>query len=564
MATISEALAIAVQHHQAGRLQAAEQIYRQILAVEPNRAHAWHLLGVVAHQVGRHGIAVEYIGRAIELNGTEADFHNNLGEVYRALRRIPEAAACCRRALELNPGLAGAHNNLGNAMKDQGNLDEAVACYRRALHLKPDFAEAHNNLGIAFRNQGKLDEAVACYRRALELKPDYAEAHNNLGIALGDQGKRDEAITCYHRALELKPDYAEAHSNLGIALGDEGKRDEASVCYRRALELKPDYADAHWNQSFISLATGKFERGWAEYEWRWRTSHCQPRGFSQPFWDGLPLQGRVILLHAEQGLGDTIQFVRYVAPVKQRGGVVIVECPGPLLSLLTSHAGIDRLVRWGNELPAFDVQSPLLSLPGIFHTSLETIPAEVPYLFADPGLVGHWRQELGGIAGFKIGIAWQGSPKYRSDRDRSIPVSCFEPLARCPGVRLLSLQKGAGAEQLQQVTDRFPVIDLGSRLDEASGAFMDTAAVMMSLDLVITSDTSIAHLAGALGVPVWVALPFVPDWRWLLDRSDSPWYPTMRLFRQERRGDWQTVFQRIEVALRQRVASQTTRADEES
>ena len=628
MATISEALAIAVQHHQAGRLQAAEQIYRQILAVEPNRAHAWHLLGVVAHQVGRHGIAVEYIGRAIELNGTEADFHNNLGEVYRALRRIPEAAACCRRALELNPGLAGAHNNLGNAMKDQGNLDEAVACYRRALQLKPDFAEAHNNLGvafrgqgkldeavaccrralqlkpdyanahnalgnalkdqgnldeavaryrravelkpdfaeahnnlgIAFRNQGKLDEAVACYRRALELKPDYAEAHNNLGIALGDQGKRDEAITCYHRALELKPDYAEAHSNLGIALGDEGKRDEASVCYRRALELKPDYADAHWNQSFISLATGKFERGWAEYEWRWRTSHCQPRGFSQPFWDGLPLQGRVILLHAEQGLGDTIQFVRYVAPVKQRGGVVIVECPGPLLSLLTSHAGIDRLVRWGNELPAFDVQSPLLSLPGIFHTSLETIPAEVPYLFADPGLVGHWRQELARDAGFKIGIAWQGDPKHRNDHNRSIPLGRFEPLAHRPGVRLLSVQKGSGVEQLQHLAEQLPVTELGSRLDD----FMDTAAVLVNLDLVITCDTSVAHLAGALGVPVWVAIPFVPDWRWLLDRSDSPWYPTMRLFRQDRRGDWQGVFRRVEVALGEQIAGRAVRPGEQS
>jgi hypothetical protein len=235
-----------------------------------------------------------------------------------------------------------------------------------------------------------------------------------------------------------------------------------------------------------------------------------------------------------------------------------------LLRLLASCRGVDQLIAPGDDLPAFDVGASLLSLPGIFHTSLETMPADVPYLFADPGLIEHWRQELGGIAGFKIGIAWQGDPMYRSDRDRSIPVSRFEPLARCSGVRLLSLQKHDGVEQLHEVADRFGVIDLGSRLDEASGAFMDTAAVMMNLDLVVTSDTAIAHLAGALGVRVWVAIPFIPDWRWLLDRIDSPWYPTMRLFRQDKRGDWQGVFRRIEIALGQQMAGRAVRSNEES
>jgi hypothetical protein len=232
---------------------------------------------------------------------------------------------------------------------------------------------------------------------------------------------------------------------------------------------------------------------------------------------------------------------------------VIVECPRPLLSFLRSCAGIDRLVGQGDELPAFEVQAPLLSLPGIFHTALRDIPAAIPCLVADPGLVRHWRQELGGIAGLKIGIAWQGNPKYGNDRDRSIPVSCFEPLAQFAGVRLLSLQKHWGSEQLHEVAGQLSVIDLGSRLDEASGAFMDTAAVMMHLDLVVTSDTAIAHLAGAMGVPVWVAIPFVPDWRWLLDRDDSPWYPTMRLFRQKRPGDWAGVFEQIRTALAARL-----------
>ena len=517
MVTISEASAIAVQHHQAGRLQAAEQIYRQILNADPNHAQSWHLLGVIAHQVGKNEIAVEYIERAIRLNGNTADFHNNLGAAYVALGRNSEAAACYRRTLELNPDYADAHYNLGNVLQDQGKLDEAVACYRRALELRPELVVAHLNLGNALKDQGKLDEAVACYRWTLERQPGFAEAHNNLGNAFYGQGKLDEAV----------------------------------ACFGRALQLKPDYADARATRAIVSLLTGDFERGWAEYEWRWNTKDCPRRNFSQATWDGQPLDGKTILLHAEQGLGDVIQFVRYAALVKRRGGVVVVECPRPLLSLLASCEGIDRLVGPGEELPPFDVQASLLSLPGIFHTTLQGIPAMVPYLFADPGLVQRWRQELGRVAGFKIGIFWRGNPGNRNDRNRSIPLDCFEPLARCSGVQLLSLQKGPGVEQLPDMAKRFPVTELGSRLE----SFMDTAAVLVNLDLVVTCDTAVAHLAGALGVPVWVALPLVPDWRWLLDRSDSPWYPTMRLFRQESRGDWQGVFKKIVVAIGEQVAS---------
>jgi tetratricopeptide (TPR) repeat protein len=644
MATISEALAIAIQHHQAGRLQTAEQIYRQILAVQPNHADVLHLLGVIHGQTGNYQLAVEYIDRALrvkpdwaeaqanlgnalreqgklddavpffqralQLKPDYAEAHNNLGAALRDQGKLDDAVACWRRAVELKPDYAEAHYNLGNALRDQGKLDDAVGCYRRAVELKPDFTEAHynlglalndqrklddavacwrravelrldfteahNNLGAALRDQGKLDDAVACCRRALELKPDYAEAHynlaialkdqgkldgaiachrravelkpdfakahNNLGIALKDQGKLDEAIACYHRALELKPDYAEVHNNLGIALKDQGKLDEAIACHRRALELKPDYADAHGNQSLLSLLTGDFQRGWAEYEWRWKTKESERRDFSQALWEGQSLEGRTILLHAEQGLGDTIQFVRYVPLVKQRGGAVIVECQKPLLSVLTSCAGIDRLVERGEKLPAFDVQAPLLSLPGIFRTSLETIPADVPYLFADRRLIEHWRAELGPIAGLKIGIFWQGAT---TNPARIIPLSHFGSLAGLPGVRLLSLQKGVGVEKLQEARERFPVTEVGSRLQ----GFMDTAAVLRNLDLLITCDTAVAHLAGAMGVPVWVALPFVADWRWLLNRSDSPWYPTMRLFRQKKLGDWAGVFEEIKAEL---------------
>jgi tetratricopeptide (TPR) repeat protein len=545
MATISQALAIAIQHHQAGRLQAAEQIYRQILAVEPKQADAWHLLGVVANQVGKHAIAVEYIQRAIESNQAVADFHNNLGTAYSALGRLPDAIACYRRALQLKPDHADAHYNLGHAAKQQGNLDEAAASYRRALELKPANAVAQNNLGIVLDEQSKPDEAVACYRRALELKPDYAEAHSNLGNALNERGNPDEAAACCRRALELKPDSVEAYNNLGNALKDQGELEKAAACWRRALELKPDHAAVHYNQSLVLLMKGDFAHGWPEYQWRWRTKPWHR--FSQPLWDGRPLEGRTILLYAEHGLGDALQFVRYAALVKQRGGTVVVECPRSLVSLLTSCAGVDRLLERGVELPPFDVQAPLSSLPGVFHTTLGDIPANVPYLFADPTLIERWRAELGPFAGLKVGIFWQGTTRNPA---RSIPLACFESLAGVPGVQFFSLQKGAGVEQLRDVAGRWPIVDLGGRLDD----FMDTAAVMSNLDLVITCDTAVAHLAGALGVVVWTALPSVPDWRWLLDRGDSPWYPTMRLFRQERRGDWQGVFQRIQAALGEQIA----------
>jgi hypothetical protein len=272
-----------------------------------------------------------------------------------------------------------------------------------------------------------------------------------------------------------------------------------------------------------------------------------PRHFRQPMWNGESLGGKTILLYAEQGLGDTIQFVRYASIVKQHGGTVVVECQKPLVGLLEGCPGVDQLVAQGDDLPAFDVQAPLLSVPGILGTSVETIPARAPYLFAKAARVEPWRERL--IDGFKIGIAWQGNPAFRGDPFRSIPLRCFAPLAEIPGVCLVSLQKGAGTEQLAEVRDLFPVIELGSRLDD----FLDTAAVMGHLDLVITSDTAPAHLAGALGVPVWVALSFAPDWRWLLDRCDSPWYPTMRLFRQRELGNWDGVFQEIKEALYERL-----------
>jgi len=570
-----------------GRPQEALVRYQQALVVQPNYAEGHYNLGLLLHQQGDGEGAAAAYRRAIHFKSDYAEANNGLGQVLRELGRLDEAAAALQQALRHRPDLAEAHINLGNVQREQQKPDKAVASYQEALRLKPGLAEPHNNLGCLLHDQTKFAEAAEHFRAALRLKPDYLEAHSNLGYVLLDLGARDEAVACFQRALQLKPDSPEAYDGAGRALRAQGKLEEAVAHYRRALELRPGYVDAQYNlgsalqaqgrmeealacfeqvlrtapnlheahfaRAVVWLLQGKFERGWPEYEWRRRMPRFDPSCFSQPVWDGSPFPGKTILLHAEQGLGDTLQFIRYAPLVKERGGTVVVACQQSLLGILARTAGIDQLVPRVFPLPPFDVHVPLLSLPGIFGTTAETIPARVPYLFADEGLSRHWQERLHRLPGFKVGIVWQGSRTFLGDESRSIPLARFAPLGRVPGVRLFSLQKGAGVEQLSEVRDCMDICDWGNELDEAAGAFMDTAAVMKHLDLVITSDTSIAHLAGALGVPVWTVLSAVPDWRWQLHRADCPWYPTMRLFRQSRPGDWDEVFERIARALRELV-----------
>ncbi|HVW36396.1 MAG TPA: hypothetical protein VHB99_03790, partial [Pirellulales bacterium] len=333
----------------------------------------------------------------------------------------------------------------------------------------------------------------------------------------------------------------------------------ALASYEQSLKLLPDGVDAHWNRSLVWLLEGDFAQGWPEYEWRWKLKSFSTRATNRPLWDGSSLEGRTVLLDAEQGLGDTLQFIRYAPLVQQRGGRVLAVCQKPLMQILSSCPGIDRLVAQGEPVPDFDVYTPLLSLPKIFGTTLQTIPAQIPYLHADRYLVEQWGRELASIKAFKVGIAWKGSPKNRMDQQRSIPLAAFEPLARVPGVQLISLQKGQGSEQIKETTGCFAVIDLAQRLDETSGAFMDTAAVMKHLDLVVTCDSSLGHLAGALGARAWIALALSPDWRWLLDREDTPWYPTVRLFRKTSLGDWSDVFGRMAAALEAAVGARQSR-----
>jgi tetratricopeptide (TPR) repeat protein len=509
----------ALAHFQAKEREAAEQLCRQLLDAEPCHAEALNLLGVLAHQAGQNELARQRLERAVALRPQEAGFHYNLGVARHMLGQTAEAAASYRQALRFQPDNTAAFDNLGHALLALGQHAEARKHLEEAIRLRPNHADSHNRLGIVAREQGRIDEAIMHYRKAIQLEPRLAAAHHNLGLSLAELGRYQEALACYEQAAQLNPDHSEAR-------------------FARAMT---------W------LLLGDFERGWRDYEYRWQYRPAPKPAGPQPLWDGSPLNGQTILLWAEQGLGDTIMFIRYASLVKRQGGAVVVQCPAKLSRLLASCPDIDRLVPHNAALPAYDVQAPLLSLPRIFGTTLESVPANVPYLAAERDLVESWRRELSSLDGFRVGIAWQGDPAYRGDRYRSIPLRHFAPLARVPGVRLISLQKGPGAEQLDEVAGQFPVIDLGPRLDETGDAFVDTAAVMKGLDLVITSDTAVAHLAGALDVPVWLALTFAPEWRWLLEREDSPWYPSMRLFRQARRGDWEGIFTRMADELRRKI-----------
>lgn len=545
--TIDQAMQLAVHNHQTGQLAQAEEIYRRVLIQQPNNPDALHLLGVIAHQAGRLDAGIELIRQAIAINPGLAHYHNNLGNVLRDKGISSEAIAAYGNAIRLKPDYAEAYYNLGVALRGVGQLDGAIAAYRSALHIKPNYANAWNNLGTALREKGLRYEAIAAFRQAVLLNPDLTEAHNNLGNTLLETGRFDEAVGAIREAIRFKPDLVDAHNNLSIALREMGSLDEAIASCREALNLNPDYAEAHDVLSSILLLKGDLAQGWVEYEWRWRLKDFpSPRGkFSQPRWDGAALNGGTIFLHPEGGFGDVIQFVRYLPMVVDRGGTVVLECQKQMHPLLETP-GIVKLISADEPLPTFDVHCPLMSLPLVFGTRIDTIPATVPYLKANPSLIESWNARLGPRDGkLRVGLAWAGGVRFKLDRTRSLTLERLAPFGRVGDVRFFSLQKGPPGEQAKTPPAGLQLIDLGPDLKN----FSDTAAVMSSMDLIISTDTSVAHLAGAMGLPIWVMLQFMPDWRWLLDREDSPWYPTMRLFRQKAWGDWPEVIERVAQAL---------------
>jgi tetratricopeptide (TPR) repeat protein len=540
----------------AGRYAELESGARILSGQYPNFGHLWKLLGLALRAQGKE--AVTALQNAVKLLPGDAEVNNTLGNAYKGLGRLDEAVASYRRTLEIKPDFAEAHCNLGAALQDLGRLDDAVASYERALQIKPDFAEAHSNLGSVLQGLGRLDDAIENYRRALAIKPDYAKAHYNLGVALKSIGRFDDAVSCYRRALAIKPDYAMAHNNLGDALRDLGQFEEAVTCFQRALTIKPDFVEARWNLSISLLAQGHYAEGWQEFEYRWKGSAIPPRGLLQPLWLGdAELRGKAILLHAEQGFGDTLQFIRYAALVAARGATVYLEVPRPLKSLAASCAGVAAVFASGETLPPFDYQCPMMSLPLACKTELATIPAAVPYLTGSPAKIAYWEEKLGKKTALRVGLVWAGDPRKHLaaghgvraiDGQRSIHFDRLLPLLEIPGIEFISLQVGDDA--CRQADGNPRLIDFTDDLHD----FEDTAALIANLDMAICVDTSVAHLVGAVGKPVWLLNRYNTCWRWLSGREDSPWYPSMRIFRQPSMGEWDGVIADVKRALVQVVS----------
>ncbi|MGD9720319.1 MAG: tetratricopeptide repeat protein [Pirellulales bacterium] len=545
----------AVQTQQ-GRFAETEPLWRRIIELDPRHVEAHYRLGSLLQQQGKLPEAVQSLQTAVMLDPHHHAAQNNLGCTYRGMGDWERAEQCFRLALSIKPDFVEGMVNLASLLHDKKEDDAAADMCRQALALQPDNLAAHNNLAAVHFARKEYDQALTHYTRVVELDPGSAEAVANVGATLHMQGRTDEAIEHFRRALEHDPRHERAHYCLGGALHMLGRDDEALASYDRAIAINPENAEAHYYRSFVSLSRGDLAQGWRDYEWRLRCKEFKIRRFDAPVWDGSPLAGRTLLILAEQGLGDTLHFIRYLQTLSDAGGKVMVEVP-PALAPLLRASGVTGVIPGGTSLPQFDVYAPLMSLPGILGTTLETMPRKVPYLAADPRLLKHWRARLQPIEGAKVGIVWQGNPAYMFDHFRSIPLAEFAPLAEVAGVNLISLQKGTGSEQLAGIAGRFPVIDLGSGFDAEGGAFMDTAAVMCNLDLVVSSDTAAAHLAGGLGVPVWLALATNCEWRWMHDRDDCPWYPSMRLFRQSRAGDWSGVFARMRDELTQRIRQRT-------
>jgi tetratricopeptide (TPR) repeat protein len=503
--------AAAQGQHAEGRLREAASLYGEVLEAQPHHPGAMNLLGVLTSQAGQHEQAARLIRQAVAIAPREASYRINLGLVLREAGQLEEAAASLRAARALRPDVADAHLNLGVVLAELGQADEAIACYRRALVLRPEDADALNNLGNLLREEGDWDAAVDCLLAARALQPGVASTHNNLAIALAEQGRLDEAVAAYRRALALQHDLPEAHYNLGMAL----------------------------------LRQGDLAAGWAEYEWRWRTRLMMAgrRPFPQPQWRGEPGDGRTLLIHAEQGFGDTLQFCRYAELAAAQGWRVVMEVQAPLARLVRSVEGVAAVVAHGEALPPFDVQCPMLSLPLALGTVLETIPNEAPYL--RPAAAGRWAHRLPRIAGgIRAGLVWAGSARAHApalaalDKRRSVPLARLAPLFGVPGVAWLSLQKDGDVAG-------FPLLDLMGEMTD----FADTAALIANLDLVISVDTAVAHLAAAMGKPVWLLNRFDSCWRWPQRHRDSVWYPSIRIFHQPVAGDWDSVVADVVAAL---------------
>ncbi|MBN1123492.1 MAG: tetratricopeptide repeat protein [Sedimentisphaerales bacterium] len=547
---------LAAALHADGQLDLAEKACQKLLQLNPQCEEAYNTLGMIYQQQDKTVQAEQAFCRAIEIRPDYADAHNNLGVVLNHRWQCDAAIKHYQIALQTHPEDPSLHNNMGITLYRMGRFDQALQSHTTAIRLAPTFAEAYYHRGMAWAAKDHPEEAIQDYQTAIRLLPTLADAFNSLGMILVKCLRFEEAIRAFRRALELDHDFAHAYYNLANLFRSLGHCDDAIEMYDRAIARLPEFADAFWNRSTVHLLNGQLEKGWQDYQWRHKADldvAVYPHSLEKSRWDGSPFTGKTLLLHYEQGYGDSIQFLRYLPMVKARGGQILLEERPVLLPLLKAYPHVDQFLAAGSHAPSpdsYDIHISLLDLPQVFNTTLQTIPNQVPYLWPDPEKISHWRSCL--PAGeFRVGIVWAGSPHHGNDTNRSCPQEWFLPLSRIPGVQLISLQKEAPETERFPGSGRNPIHHLGPILND----FSDTAAVIASLDLVISVDTAVAHLAGALGKEVWTLLPFAPDWRWMLHRIDSPWYPTMRLFRQPAWGDWNSVFQEVLGALHNRVAS---------
>ncbi|MTJ82603.1 MAG: tetratricopeptide repeat protein [Telmatospirillum sp.] len=539
----------------AGRPAEAEALCRSTAAGAVPEPRLLHLMGLAVDGQGRAMEAVALFRQALAQDDRAADIHFDLAVVLQREGRPADAERAYRSVLALRPQDPVAWNNLGNALREQARPREATEAFLSAMRQDPDYIEPCFNLGVMAHGDGRTDAAIGVYRATAARGPDFAPALINLGAALNDLDRLDEAETWHRRAIRLDPEDARPHHNLSVTLHRAGRLPGALSAAREAVRLDPAHAAAHLHLSHLLLLTGSWPEGWRDYEWRWKggVPGLLPRSFARPQWTGGRLSGRTLLLHAEQGLGDTLQFVRFARPLAAAGAIVLVEAPAALVRLLASAPGVTRVIAAGDPLPAFDLHLPMMSVPAVLGTRIDTLPAPEAYLEADPALSELWSGRLGPKLLPRVGLVWAGDPRTHDHRltlldgRRSLPLDLLRPLLAHPGIRFISLQKGRPSLQIETLPDALRPVDPMAEVTD----FADTAAIVANLDLVITVDTSVAHLAGAMGKPVWILSRFDGCWRWLTDRDDSPWYPTARLFRQTQPGDWETVVQRVADALRE-------------
>jgi tetratricopeptide (TPR) repeat protein len=542
LATLGRTIEDGVVLQRQGKLAEAEKIYIRILKVLPDQFETLQLLAELKMQRGKPGEAFRHMSAAVAARPNSPDARIHLGHVLRALKRDADALASFDRALALDPGNVDALGNRGDVLLALGRPTEALGCFDRIIAAAPGHADARANRGVALATLGRHEEALAEFDAALASAPNPMVSYNR-GLALAVLGRSAEAVEAYGRTLAMMPNHVAAWSSRGVALQALNRHAEAIASFDRALALAPAFADAHFNKSLALLAAGDYPRGQAEYEWRWKRSGAASlrHDFARPLWLGeTPLQNKTILLHAEQGLGDTIQFARYAGLLAQAGAMVVLEVHAELKPLLSRLAGCQTVIARGEPRPAYDVHCPLGSLPLALKTELASVPAAIPYLSADPASVERWRPRLEAFGGPRVALVWAGNVAHANDLNRSLPLAKLAALWANDRARFVSLQRDLRAGDAE-VLAAAPVLALGSELSD----FDDTAAVLAACDLVITVDTSVAHLAGALGRPLWVLLPFASDWRWTPEGERSPWYPSARLFRQPQPGNWESVIARV-------------------